>query len=101
MIMEDAKVSPRVTMELMRHSDMRLTQNTYTDAMQLPTSEAIESLPSILGDDSPLDSPKLGLDSHLVAQAVSTNTSGNTEEEPVNKGQSHGLAQVGTGCQKS
>ena len=31
-----AGVSPRVAMELMRHSDMRLTAKTYTDAMSLP-----------------------------------------------------------------
>jgi hypothetical protein len=31
-------------MELMRHSDMRLTARIYTDAMQLPAA-AIQSLP--------------------------------------------------------
>ncbi len=39
------KVAPRVAMELMRHSDMRLTAKIYTDAMQLPTAAAIQSLP--------------------------------------------------------
>ena len=101
MSMEEANVSPRVTMALMRHSDMRLTQNTYTDAKQLQTSKAIESLPSILGDDSPIDSPQLGVDSHLVAQTVSDETSGNTAEVVANKGQSHSLARSGTDCQKS
>jgi len=38
-------VAPRVAMELMRHSDMRLTAKIYTDAMQLPTAAAIQSLP--------------------------------------------------------
>jgi hypothetical protein len=33
-------------MELKRHSDMRLTAKIYTDVNQLPTAEAIESLPS-------------------------------------------------------
>ena len=37
---------PRVAMELMRHSDMRLTTKIYNDANQLPTAEAIQSLPS-------------------------------------------------------
>lgn len=96
MLMENAKVSPRVTMELMRHSDMRLTQNTYTDATQLETHEAIESLPSILGNDS----PQLGAGGHLVAQAVSAETSCNAAEGPDTKGQSHALAQVGKDCQK-
>jgi integrase len=41
-----SNVAPRVAMELMRHSDMRLTAKIYTDAMQLPTAAAIQSLPS-------------------------------------------------------
>ena len=32
-------------MEIMRHSDARLTTKTYTDSALLPTAEAIESLP--------------------------------------------------------
>ena len=39
-------VAPRVVMELMRHSDIRLTMKTYTDASRLPTDEAIKSLSS-------------------------------------------------------
>ena len=39
-------VSPRVVMEAMRHSDMKLTAKTYTDAGMLPTREAVCSLPS-------------------------------------------------------
>ena len=39
-----AGVAPRVTMELMRHSDMRLTQNTYTDATLLPLFSEVEKL---------------------------------------------------------
>ncbi len=38
-------VTPRVAMELMRHSDMRLTMKTYTDTTQLPTREALDMLP--------------------------------------------------------
>lgn len=40
-----ANVAPRVAMELMRHSEMRLTMSVYTDANMLPTSEALEQLP--------------------------------------------------------
>jgi integrase len=39
---------PRVTMELMRHSDMRLTMGTYIDAKLLPLVEAVNALPSYL-----------------------------------------------------
>src|SRR5207245_2572956 len=38
-------VPVRVAMEMMRHSDMRLTNVTYTDAAQLPMVEALERLP--------------------------------------------------------
>ena len=34
--LQRAGVSPRETMELARHSDVRLTMKTYTDAAALP-----------------------------------------------------------------
>ena len=42
-------VTPRVAMDLMRHSDMRLTMKTYTDPNLLPTYAAVSSLPDLLG----------------------------------------------------
>jgi integrase len=39
-------VPPRVAMAIMRHSDIRLTMNNYTDASRLPLATAINSLPS-------------------------------------------------------
>jgi len=38
-------VSVQTAMQVMRHSDIRLTTKTYTDASLLPTAEAIEALP--------------------------------------------------------
>ena len=38
-------ISQRLAQELMRHSDPNLTAKVYTDATQLPTFEAIDSLP--------------------------------------------------------
>jgi hypothetical protein len=38
-------VAPRVAMELMRHSEMRLTMSTYTDVALLPMADALERLP--------------------------------------------------------
>jgi len=47
-----AGVSLRVAMELMRHSDMRLTAKTYTDSMNLPLFGELDkitpSLPSLI-----------------------------------------------------
>ena len=34
-------------MEIMRHSDMRLTSKTYTDAGLLPVADAVLELPSL------------------------------------------------------
>ena len=42
-----AGVSPRVAMELMRHSDMKLTMGVYTDVAQLPVIEESARLPSL------------------------------------------------------
>jgi hypothetical protein len=43
-------------MELARHSNMRLTMKTYTDAGQLPLREAIGTLPGFNGrSDSRID----------------------------------------------
>ncbi len=45
-------VSARDAMELMRHSDMRLTNVIYTDTTALPLAQAMEKLPAFLADDS-------------------------------------------------
>jgi integrase len=37
---------PRVAMELMRHSDLKLTMKIYTDAAQLPLAAGVAALPS-------------------------------------------------------
>jgi hypothetical protein len=39
-----AGVAPRVAMEIMRHTDMRLTMNLYTDPSILNTARAVEQL---------------------------------------------------------
>ncbi len=43
-------VSPRLAMEAMRHSDMRLTTKVYTDAKALPIRGAVMSLPDLVTD---------------------------------------------------
>ena len=42
-----ANVPPRIAMELMRHSDMRLTMKTYTDAGSLPMASELCKLPRL------------------------------------------------------
>lgn len=40
-----AGVPPRLAMEIMRHSDLRLTVKTYTDAAALPTAAVVAAMP--------------------------------------------------------
>jgi integrase len=65
-----AGVAPRLAMELMRHSDLRLTMKNYTDASCLPTAAAIDSLPSFNARCSQLCSQKMFPDSPGLSQAV-------------------------------
>ncbi len=65
------KVHPRLAMELARHSDMRLTMKTYTDAGQLPLREVMDTLPGFGGrTDSRIDSRTLGATGQTVSPAV-------------------------------
>ncbi len=47
-LLQVAGVPSRIVMEIMRHSDIRLTNKVYTDAGALPTGEAISKIPSLL-----------------------------------------------------
>jgi integrase len=56
--------SPRVAMEIMRHSDMRLTAKTYTDAGLLAVWDKVANLPSFTDPkDSQIDSQDSQIDS--------------------------------------
>jgi integrase len=46
-----AGVAPRTAQEIMRHSDIRLTMSTYTDAKLLNVSGALDSLPKLTPDE--------------------------------------------------
>lgn len=47
-----AGVAPRVAQAAMRHSDIKLTMNTYTDARLLDTASAVNSLELFRSDDT-------------------------------------------------
>jgi hypothetical protein len=66
--LQRAGVSPREAMELARHSDMRLTMKTYTDAAQLPLAATVRGLPAF--DDSQIDSQTLVADRPAVSPSV-------------------------------
>ena len=91
------KVHPRLAMELARHSDMRLTMKTYTDAGQLPLREVMDTLPSF-GGDSRIDSRNLGLTGQTVSRPVTETREFKTENIVANKGGSHDLTLAVATC---
>jgi integrase len=52
-------IAPRVAMEILRHSDIRLTMNHYTDASLLPLADAIRKLPAFGSADSGCDNTQI------------------------------------------
>ena len=86
-----AGTTQRVTMELMRHSDMRLTAKTYTDAGLLPIGDAVLSLPSISGSASQIDSQKLVHSGLLLSSPVTKNRVPNFAETSMDTGDGHDL----------
>lgn len=112
-------VAPRVAMELMRHSDMRLTMRTYTDAGQLPTSDALDRLPRfevqaaaavMTGtDDSPAashdashETSQLGVRSGpRLSASVMAGAPAKGQNRSVNSGESPPLAASVTASRKS
>jgi hypothetical protein len=50
-MLSQAGVAPRMAQELLRHSDIRLTMNTYTHLQLLDTAGAVEALPGLPAPD--------------------------------------------------
>jgi hypothetical protein len=63
-----SKLPVRVTMELMRHSDAKLTTKIYTDAGMLPIWDAVGALPMF--NDTQIDTQKLVKSSQTVSTPV-------------------------------
>jgi integrase len=64
-------VDPQTRQEIMRHSDIRLTLDVYTDKPMLPVAEAIEKLPSFAKPPAyvPLDVPNPDFSGHKLSSA--------------------------------
>jgi integrase len=76
-----ASTAPRVAMGIMRHSDMRLTSKTYTDAGLLPVADAVLKLPSLVlkkSIDSQIDSQGLFRAGHDQSSTSADGTTGTT-----------------------
>jgi integrase len=46
-LLAKAKVSPRIAQQFMRHSDIKLTMQIYTDVRQLDEDEALGAFPKL------------------------------------------------------
>ncbi len=98
-----AGVSQRVIMELMRHSDMRLTAKVYTDAGMLPTGDAVMMLPAlVMGEqsDSQIDSQKLVTGGLLLSRPVQVLKTANVAETLINRGFEADLSRAVPVCPK-
>lgn len=91
-------IQPRVAMELMRHSDMRLTMKTYTDASKLPLAEAIEKLPSL--QSSPIASLNAGKSCPNVSISGEVGINENEQETSVSRSELVELGGVVQPCPK-
>jgi hypothetical protein len=93
-----AGVAPRVAMEIMRHSDTRLTHKVYTDAALLPLREGVAMLPRFTapagGQYTQIRTQVLGAEGHAVARSGAEAGTGELEKTPVNQGDCHGLARA-------
>ena len=79
-----AGVAPRVAMEMMRHSEMKLTMKIYTDTQLLPTHDAMQKLPRFLTAEkyTQIRTQKLGADGLKVSQAVAGVECGEANKTP-------------------
>ena len=88
-------------MKLMRHSDIRLTTQVYTDEMQLPIYDAIKNLPRL--DAGPgytqIRAQILGGEGQTVSHPDAKSGESNPTESLVNGGVCHSLSQPVANCQ--
>jgi hypothetical protein len=99
-----AGTSPRIAMEIMRHSDIKLTTKTYTDAGLLPLAETVINLPSLTKlakpsePDSQIDSQRLFRAGADLSGKVTDSTEEHYLELPSIEGDSHENSGLVTTC---
>jgi integrase len=95
-------VLPRVAMEFMRHSEMRLTNKTYTDVAHLPLAEAADMLPQFSkGKSTQKGTQETGVVGHKLALAGINQIRAGEQKSIDSKGESHLLSLAGTDRQET
>ena len=96
-LIDDVGTPLGVQQRLMRHSDIKLTLDTYTDSTLLRVSEAITALPSF-GESATLCATNLGISRHDAAQAGTNATAEGKTKVIENQSIGHDLAQTDATC---
>lgn len=90
-----ANVDPQIRQRVMRHSDIRLTLDTYTDSSALHEWGSVASLPAF-GHDATIRATPLDVSGRNVAHAGTNGFCGDASEVPLNERLSPELAAHGT-----
>ena len=95
-------VPARQAMQLMRHSDLKLTMNVYTDESQLPIFQTLQSLPNLF-ERAHGRAQNSGADGQNGSQPVASKLNENLAKIPVNAGSSRvlSLSVVGGGLERA
>ena len=104
MLLMNNGTAPRVIQELMRHSDMKLTTKNYTDVAQLPLTQAVRSLPSLLGNaevNTLQSTPALDTKGHCASSTGTNGAVATVSKAPTPEPIVHELAAVGTNGHES
>ena len=98
-----AGVSPWIGKDIVRHSDVRLTTNVYTDASQMPTREAINRLPWITGPEkcTHLCTQISDADGQKLSQTVIVKTRQGSEEKLHSQRRNRSLTPIVNDWQKT
>ena len=92
-LLASSGVAPRVAMELMRHSDMKLTMGVYTDVTQLPIIQETARLPSFKIDEKGAERSHLSTPTCTQGGTQTGVVLGHLESSPVSTGLSPQLSQ--------
>jgi hypothetical protein len=94
-----AKVDPQLRQKIMRHSDIKLTLDTYTDSTLLRVSEAITVLPSFV-EDATLCATGLDVTRQSAAQAGTNASSEESAKSSEYRSIGRDLAQTDAICHR-
>ncbi len=94
-------VNQRVLMQLMRHSDRRLSDHLYTTASLLPTREAVGTLPKFENELRQILRQELVPSRPELSSDVPSGNSGHAPESLINKGPRLELSQIVPLCPKT